>query len=191
MFGDERGGGSNVRMGLKPMKNAEAQRQYREEVGRLLRDLNMRYVRARLPQLAREEAEALLEAVLADRETRQGIAWGDLLRLPHPDFFRRRGMPAFTLVGFEGETYTAAAEYLKHLAAILPESYLAGRDFREYAEMLRKVTRGEVAAAEAAGRMPALRRVAGSCPCSKAVRWVVDDASVPVPAPHHVPQPVA
>src|SRR4029077_1981564 len=28
MFGDERGGGSNVRMGLKPMKNAEAQRLY-------------------------------------------------------------------------------------------------------------------------------------------------------------------
>ena len=38
MFGDERGGGTNVRMGLKPMKNDEAQRLYREEVGRLVRE---------------------------------------------------------------------------------------------------------------------------------------------------------
>src|SRR5262245_28282402 len=71
MFGDERGGGSNVRMGLKPMKNAEAQSQYRDEVGRLLHDLNMRFVRARLPELRRADAEALLADVLADRETRQ------------------------------------------------------------------------------------------------------------------------
>ncbi len=30
-------------------------------------------------------------------------------------------------------------------------------------------------AEEAAGRMPALRRVGGACPCSKSVRWVVDE----------------
>jgi len=83
MFGDERGGGSNVRMGLKPMKNDEAQAQYREEVGRLLHDLNMRFVRARLPQLVRADAEALLASILADRETRQGISWHDLLHQPH------------------------------------------------------------------------------------------------------------
>jgi 1,2-phenylacetyl-CoA epoxidase catalytic subunit len=192
MFGDERGGGSNVRMGLKPMKNAEAQAQYREEVGRLLHDLNMRFVRARLPQLTRADAEALLEAILADRETRQGISWNDLLHQPHPDYFRRRGVPAFTLVGSDGEAFTDAGEYLKHLAATLPESYLAGRDFKEYAEMLRRVQAGEIAATEAAGKMPALRRVGGSCPCSKSVRWVVDDATVPVPANRPpVAQPVA
>jgi 1,2-phenylacetyl-CoA epoxidase catalytic subunit len=178
MFGDERGGGTNVKLGLKPMKNDEAQRQYRAEVDRLLRDWNMRYVRARLPHLSRAEAEALLDAVLADREARQGISWDDLLHAPDPGFFRRRGVPAFTMVGVEGEEYKDADQYLRHLAANLPGAYLAGRDFREYAEMLRRVARGEIAAGEAAGKMPALRRVAGSCPCSKAVRWVVDDASV-------------
>ncbi len=51
MFGDERGGGTNVRYGLKPMKNAEAQEQYYQEVGKVVRDLNMRFIRARLPEL--------------------------------------------------------------------------------------------------------------------------------------------
>src|SRR6185295_3625964 len=37
MFGDERGGASNVKMGLKPLKNYEAQQQYRDEVAKLVR----------------------------------------------------------------------------------------------------------------------------------------------------------
>ena len=45
-------------------------------------------------------------------------------------------------------------------------------------------------AEDASRKMPALRRVGGSCPCSKAVRWVVDDPSVTLPAPR-VAQPVA
>src|SRR5260370_2553590 len=56
MFGDERGGGTNVRLGLKPMKNAEAQQQYREEVEKVVRDLNLRYLRAPLPQLSLPDA---------------------------------------------------------------------------------------------------------------------------------------
>jgi len=66
MFGDERGGGTNVRYGLKPMKNAEAQDQYYQEVGKVVRDLNMRFIRARLPELSLSDAEALLEKLLAD-----------------------------------------------------------------------------------------------------------------------------
>jgi len=201
MFGDERGGGSNVRMGLKPMKNAEAQRLYYEEVGKVVRDLNLRYLRARLPELGREEAEALLDAIQADRETRQGVRYEDLLYMPHPDFFRRRGVPAFTMVGAGGETYTDFGLYLKHLAATLPESYLANRDFRDHAEALGQVARGEIDVAAATSRMPALRRVGGACTCSKAVRWVYDEplgiggqgsqgsAGAGAPAPR--PEPVA
>src|ERR1044072_5869813 len=84
MFGDERGGGTNVRMGLKPLKNAEAQRQYIEEVGRLVHDLNMRFVRARLPELTRLDAEALLVEILADGEARRGAPRGALPPPPAP-----------------------------------------------------------------------------------------------------------
>jgi 1,2-phenylacetyl-CoA epoxidase catalytic subunit len=176
MFGDERGGSSNVRMGLKPMKNAEAQKQYYDEVAKLVDDLNMRYVRARLPELSRAEATELLDRLEADRGKEQGIAWEDLLHMPHPDFARRRGVPAFTLVGFEGESYDDLESYLQHLRKVLPESYLASSDFRDYLKSLREVVAGEVTAQEASRRMPALRRIAGACPCSRAVRWMVDES---------------
>jgi 1,2-phenylacetyl-CoA epoxidase catalytic subunit len=175
MFGDERGGGTNVRFGLKPMKNAEAQRLYYEEIGKLVRDLNLRYLRARLPALGREEAEALLARLEAEGGTVDGVAQSELLRVPHADFFRRRGVPAFRLVGVEGETYDDVAAYARHLVAALPAAYLAGRDFKDYLEVLRQVEAGELTTEEAGRQMPALRRVGGTCPCSRAVRWVVEE----------------
>jgi 1,2-phenylacetyl-CoA epoxidase catalytic subunit len=174
MFGDERGGGTNVRWGLKPMKNAEAQEQYRAEVAKLVRDLNLRYLRARVPALSREQAEADLDTILGG-DALHGVDREDLLRLSDPGFFRRRGVPAFRLVGRDGETFTEVEEYLLHLARHLPESYLASRDFKDYAELLRRVARGELTPEQAAAQSPTLRRVGGACPCSKSVRWVVDD----------------
>ncbi len=178
MFGDERGGGSNVRMGLKPMKNAEAQQQYYDEVSKLVEDLNMRYVRARLPKLSRGEANKLIDELEKERTPQQGIAWEDLLHMPNPAFFRRRGVPAFTMTGFEGEVYEDYDAYLKHLQRSLPESYFAGRDFKDYLESLKAVVAGEIDTVQASRKMPTLRRVAGACPCSRAVRWVVDEPLV-------------
>ena len=178
MFGDERGGGTNVRYGLKPMKNAEAQAQYYEEVEKLLRDLNMRYVRARVKKLTLVEAEKLLERIEAG-ETVEGVRPEELLRLPHPDYFRRRGVPAFQMVGWAGERFTDIAEYARHLRAHLPESYLAGVDFKDYFDALTKIARGELTVEQATRQTPELRRVAGACPCSKGVRWVVEEQPPP------------
>jgi 1,2-phenylacetyl-CoA epoxidase catalytic subunit len=174
MFGDERGGGTNVKYGLKPMKNAEAQSQYYDECAKLVTDVDVRYVRARLPKLSMGEARETVEKVL-DGTTVEGIAPEDLIRIPHMEFFRRRGVPSFKKVGTDGRTFDDVEEYLRHLAAALPESYLASSDFREFVEVLRKVDAGEMTADDAAKQMPTLRRVAGSCPCSKSVRWVVED----------------
>lgn len=175
MFGDERGGGTNVRYGLKPMKNAEAQKQYYDEVAKLVADLNMRYLRARRPELGANEAEALLARLESERTTIDGVAYEELLRMPHQEFARRRGVPAFRMIGFEGETFASFDDYLAHLRLCLPDAYLAGRDFRDYADSLRKIAAGEQTAEEAARHMPELRRVGGSCPCSKSVRWVRDE----------------
>jgi 1,2-phenylacetyl-CoA epoxidase catalytic subunit len=175
MFGDERGGGTNVRYGLKPMKNREAQDLYYHEVEKVVRDLNMRYLRARLPELHLAEAEELLDRVLADGTAVRGIAWEDLLHLPVKEFFRRRGEPAFRMVGWRGEEYDDAEAYLRHLQETLPASYRANRDFRSYGEALRRVATGEVSADEASREMPSLRRIGGTCPCSRSVRWVVDE----------------
>jgi hypothetical protein len=178
MFGDERGGGTNVRFGLKPVKNAEGQRQYYEEVEKLVRDLNLRYIRARVESLSHGESEAVLRRLLAG-ESVHGLRHEDLLYVPHRDFFRRRGMPAFTLTGAHGETYATLPEYLEHLNRTLPDAYRIGRDYKDYVDLLRQVASGEVTVEAAGSRMPALRRVGGSCPCSKSVRWVIDE---PTPA---------
>ncbi|MEM9557329.1 MAG: Phenylacetic acid catabolic protein [Acidobacteriota bacterium] len=179
MFGDERGGGSNVRMGLKPMKNAEAQSQYFDEVAKLVNDLNMRYVRAKDESLSIGEARDLVDRLKRDGGKKRGIDADDLLTMPHADYFRRRGVPAFRLVGVAGESFDTEDDpyqaYMAHLRRTLPESYLANRDFLDYAKTLRQVADGELEADDAARRMPQLRRVAGSCPCSKSVRWVRDE----------------
>ncbi|MEM7354815.1 MAG: Phenylacetic acid catabolic protein [Acidobacteriota bacterium] len=177
MFGDERGGGSNVRMGFKPMKNGEAQEQYRVEVSKLVDDVNMRYVRARLPELGRKEAKDLLEALNKERMPQKGIAWEDLIHLSDPGFFRRRGVPAFTMTGWDGETFERYEDYIAHLRRHLPESYLAGRDFRDYAETLKQVANGELTTVDASRKMPRLSRVGGSCPCSRSVRWVTGEGA--------------
>jgi len=177
MFGDERGGGTNVRYGLKPMKNAEAQDLYYREVEKLVRDLNMRFVRARLPELKLKEAEGVLDKILADRGTERGISWGELVHVPHKHFFRRRGLPAFELTGWEGETFDDVESYLAHLKRHLPDAYRASSDFRDYVNQVTKIGAGELTADEAARQMPALRRVGGACPCSKSVRWVAENGA--------------
>jgi hypothetical protein len=181
MFGDERGGGTNVKWGLKPMKNAEAQDQYAKEIGKVVRDLNMRYLRARLPELSLAEAEAGLAELERERGSFRGVQFDDLLRLPHRDFARRRGVPAFTMVGVDGERFDRVEPFLSHLAKTLPDGYRATRDFHDYVENLTAVARGEKTVEAAQKFMPQLRRVGGVCPCSKSVRWVADE-TIELPA---------
>lgn len=190
MFGDERGGGTNVRYGLKPMKNAQAQSQFYDEVAKLVRDLNLRYLRARSEGLTHGESEAVLDRILAG-EAVDGVRREDLLHMPHADFFRRRGVPSFTMTGVDGETFATVPEYLKHLIRHLPESYLASRDFKDYVVALTQVGEGTMKPEEAAGKMPSLRRVGGACPCSKSVRWVVDDPAPLAATTATAAQPVA
>lgn len=174
MFGHEKGGGSNVRFGFKSMKNAEAQQLYYEEVRRMMADLNTRFVRARLPNLSPGQAEALVERLEREGGRHEGIAAEDLLTVPDKRFFRRKGEPAWTLVGVGGEAFPDVDQYVRHLARQLPEAYLHSRDLRQYVETLRQVQSGAVTPEQAAKRMPTLKRVGGVCPCSRSVRWIVE-----------------
>jgi 1,2-phenylacetyl-CoA epoxidase catalytic subunit len=181
MFGHEKGGDSNIRFGFKNLKNAEAQAQYYEELQKVVSDLNTRYVRARLPRLSPDEAEALVTRLLADRSRFEGISWEDLLTLPDRRFFRRKGEPAWTLIGAGGEAYEDVDAYVRHLAQVLPDPYLHSRDMRQYVETLRDVAAGTITAEQAMKKMPNLKRVGGVCPCSKSVRWVVEEPEAAPP----------
>ncbi|MEO8632710.1 MAG: Phenylacetic acid catabolic protein [Chloroflexota bacterium] len=173
MFGDERGGQTNVKFGLKDLNNREAQDQYIQECTRMLDDLNVRYARARFPDRTREEADAIFARVAAG-ETVDGLSRDDLLRLPDRRFFRRRGEFAFQLIGTHGETFTDAEKYVAHVLASLPEAYRASIDVKHWADLQRAVAAGAKPLKEAMASMPRLARQAGGCPCGKSVRWVTD-----------------
>src|SRR5258706_5987654 len=178
MSGDERGGDKNVKFGFKDMKNREAQDLYIEEVRKMIRDINTRFIRARFPEYSPEKTEQVMNELEASRGTHQGVRWDELLRLPDRRFFRRKGETAFQMVGVDGETFTDVEEYLRYLAQRLNEGYLASRDMRNYADALRKVAAGTLTATDAIKAMPKLKRVGGTCPCSKGVRWVMDGSAV-------------
>ncbi len=180
MFGDDRpdshGGEDSVRLGLKDMTNRQAQNAYIAEVTQMLDDLNERYVRAKRPDLSREDAGALYRRVKRERASADGIEIDDLLRLPDRRFFRRRGEGAYALWGFDGEELPDANAYIAHVAAHLPEAYRASIDVRHWADTLRKVHSGQMLLKDAIRSSPRLARVGGACPCSRSVRWVIDDA---------------
>ena len=180
MFGDERGGKTAVTLGLKDKTNRVAQDEYISECEKMLDDINQRHVRARFPQLSREEADALYTRVKAERDTINGLSWHeDLLKLPHRGFFRRRGEFAFQLIGVDGTTFDEVEPYIAHVRDHLPEAYLASVDVKHWADLQRGVAGGTVPLENALKSMPRLARVGGACPCANSVRWVVD---VEVPA---------
>jgi len=174
MFGDERGGDTNVKFGFKDMKNGEAQALYVEELKKMVRDVNARFLRARFPEYGPEQAEQVLAELERTRDVHRGVHFSDLLRVPDVRFFRRKGENAFRMTGLDGESYEDADAYLRHLAANLNDGYVASRDLRNYAEALREVAAGTKTVEEAVRAMPRLKRVGGSCPCSKGVRWVME-----------------
>jgi len=172
MFGDERGGSTFVKFGFKPMKNAQAIAEYCDEVAQVIRDLNVRFVRARAPELSRDEARSVVD----NREKAHGIDPDELLFVPSEKFFRRRGIHAYRQNDIDGEPVEDKSEFFRRLRGYLPDVYAAGRDYGHYKELMDQVAAGELTPEEAVPKMPNLSRVGGVCPCSKAVRWVDGDA---------------
>lgn len=175
MFGDERGGHKNIQLGFKDLTNRQAVDQYTEECRKMIRDINTRFVRARFPDYTPDKVEAVIEELERSRGTHKGLSYDEILRLPDARFFRRKGEHAFQMIGVYGETFTDAEEYLRYLAKHLNAGYVASRDMRLYAEALRKVASGELSVEDGVKSMPKLKRLGGSCPCSRSVRWVMED----------------
>jgi hypothetical protein len=177
MFGDERGGQKNIQFGFKDLTNREAVAQYIEEVRKMIRDINVRFVRGRFPEYAPDKVDAVIDELERTRGSHRGLSYEDILYLPDPRFFRRKGEPAFQMVGVNGETFTDADTYLRDLARHLNDGYVASRDMRLYAETLRKVVAGEMSVEQGVKAMPKLKRLGGTCPCSKSVRWVMEESN--------------
>jgi hypothetical protein len=81
------------------------------------------------------------------------------------------------MVGTKGESFTDVEHYIVHVLANLPEAYRASIDVKHWADLQRKVSRGEMPLKNAISSMPRLARMGGGCPCAKSVRWVQDSAA--------------
>ncbi len=183
MFGDERGGDTNIRLGFKDLKNRDAQTRYYVELQKLVRDLNQRFLKARYPDKSPEALDTIYDALVRDRGTVEGTRYEELLKLAHRDFFRRRGEPAYKMVDVEGNPIQDADTYVRYLATVLPQAYLASRDIAEYTALLRQVAEGTITPEKAAMKSPVLKRKNESvCPCSKSVRWVDTTGASTFPA---------
>ncbi len=176
MFGDERGGQKNLQFGFKDLSNRDAVNQYTEECRKMVRDINARFVRARFPGDSPDKVEAVLDELEKSRGSHHGLTYADLLHLPDPRFFRRKGECAFQMIGVDGEVFAEADTYLRYLGTQLNAGYIASRDLRLYAETLRQVAAGTLTVEQGVKAMPKLKRVGGSCPCSRSVRWVMEES---------------
>jgi 1,2-phenylacetyl-CoA epoxidase catalytic subunit len=178
MFGDERGGGSNVKYGFKDMKNEEAQLMYIEEMKGVVDDVDRCYIQAKFPEdnLDVRQATEIARKIRTQGVDYKGVGQQDLLYVPDRRYFRRRGPLAFMLIGADGTEYSTYEAYKEHLEATLPSEYFENDDFKMYDQKLKKVCAGEITAEDAAMDMPQLARD-GYCPCSKSVRYVVKEGA--------------
>ncbi len=119
MFGDIRGGQTNITLGLKAKTNAQAQNEYVHEVRtQVVRSANRRIAKVREPKS--ESANVNLGE--------------DEFYLPDTKFFRRQSIEEiFEPYDVHGNLMTAnPEEYFKYLATVLPEYYCISEDFERY-----------------------------------------------------------
>jgi 1,2-phenylacetyl-CoA epoxidase catalytic subunit len=153
MFGAETGGSTNVEYGFKSMANGEAAALYIKEVQEQVIDpINYEIIRVRKPgqEIDKVEAKRLAEHVHRTREGVPGIKPEELLRLPDPQFFRKRGVHAWKMFTPEGDPVRTLEQYERELARALPEKYQHTQDFKTYVEELKANVTG-AGGAEAGG----------------------------------------
>jgi hypothetical protein len=139
MFGNERGGETNVQFSFKDRTNGAAQSEYIEEVHNVIELTNVAIVQTKLRNMSAADAKSLVREIRATREDQSGVRVEDLLFVPDAKFFRRRGAPEVVMQPYDlnGNLLPLNAEqYLEYLAAVLPDRYRATEEFHHYAQQL-------------------------------------------------------
>jgi 1,2-phenylacetyl-CoA epoxidase catalytic subunit len=145
MFGNERGGETAMAFGFKDRNNGTAQSEYYSEVREVVELVNVEIARTKVKDMTAPDARSLVREVLDTGETIQGVSSRDLLYIPDPKFFRHRGMEEIifmpydvhgNLITEEGGRPVGGEKYLAYLKSVLPDYYLATKDFAKYREGL-------------------------------------------------------
>src|SRR5712692_9782116 len=138
MFGNERGGETNVQFSFKDRTNGAAQSQYIREVRQVIALTNSAIVQKRL-NVSPVDAQAMVREVQESGGERGGICAADLLFIPDARFFRRRGPVEMVFQPYDlyGNLMTMSAdEYLRYLATVLPDRYRSTDEFNRYTMQL-------------------------------------------------------
>ena len=144
MFGNERGGQTAITFGFKDRNNGTAQGEWYNEVREVLELVNVEIARTKISDISAPDARSLVREVQDTGESLQGVRPEDLLRIPDPRFFRRRGMEEVVFMPYDvyGNFITedgkpvGGEQYLGYLKSVLPEYYVATREFAKYRDAL-------------------------------------------------------
>jgi len=144
MFGNEHGGETAVTFGFKDKTNGQAQGEYIDEVGGIVNNINVAIVVERIPGISREDARELASDIQKTGDRKQGLGPEDIVFLPSPKFFRKRGPEEVVFQPFdihgnrltrEGKDYTPE-EYLDFLAKVLPGHYIGSREYNKFVHQM-------------------------------------------------------
>jgi hypothetical protein len=153
MFGNERGGETAVTFGFKDRTNGTAQGQYMEEVSGVVRNINVAIVQERIPGISREDAHSIIDGVERSGDSARGIKAEDLLTMPSPKFFRKRGIEEFVFMPYDvrGQLLTENGRpltmdnYLRYLGTVLPARFIGGREYDKYVAQMREFYESQAA----------------------------------------------
>jgi 1,2-phenylacetyl-CoA epoxidase catalytic subunit len=144
MFGNERGGETAVAFGFKDRNNGTAQGEYYNEVREVLELINVEVARTKVKDLTAPDARSLVREVQDTGEAIKGVSPADLLFVPDPKFFRRRGLQEIiympydvngNLISDNGKP-VAAQGYLDYLKSVLPDYFMKTGEFAKYRDGL-------------------------------------------------------
>jgi 1,2-phenylacetyl-CoA epoxidase catalytic subunit len=148
MFGNEKGGGTNVEFGFKDKTNADAQRDYWDEVKGVVRDWSAALIQgAYQPGISYEDAAAIVDRIWETKDGHKGVKPEMILFTPAPTFFRKRGLSDFvfkpfdlhgTLLTGEGGLPIGPDRYVEYLKGVLPRAYFTDPEWKKFEGQLRE-----------------------------------------------------
>lgn len=147
MFGNEKGGGTNVEFGFKDRTNGEAQSQYYDEVRSVVRDWSCAVVQqVYRPGSAYEEAAEIVDRIWETKEAYKGVKPEMILFTPDRKFFRKRGLAEFvfkpydvygTLLTGVGGLPISCDDYVVYLKGELPEAFQTDPEWTKFESQIR------------------------------------------------------
>jgi hypothetical protein len=144
MFGNERGGETAMAFGFKDRNNGTAQSEYHSEVREVLELVNVEVVRTKVKDITAPDARSLIREIQDTGETIKGISPKDLLFVPDPKFYRKRGMEEIIFMPYdvygnlivENGKPVNGERYLVYLGTVLPDYFMKTKEFTSYREAL-------------------------------------------------------